>query len=256
MDKVAIACSGGIDSTLLLRAAADIPGLEVTAFTVNSIFVPYEDISEAIKQSAALNIKHILIDVDIKKIPEIQKNPPLRCYHCKKEVFSVIKSTAESMGISTILEGSHHDDLNDYRPGIKALTELGIESPLKESGFTKEGIREVSRYLGIGNWEKPSSPCLATRIPYGTEITDELLEIIYQSENFIKSLGFRQVRVRVHGNLARIEVPEEDINKILDSSVRSAIESDLKNRGLIYITLDISGYRTGSMNIGLNREDN
>lgn len=256
IDKAAVACSGGIDSTLLLHAAADISGLDITAFTVKSVFVPHEDISEAANQAAALNIKHILINVDINKIPEIKKNPPLRCYHCKKEVFSAIISEAESMGITTILEGSHHDDTNDYRPGIKALNELGIRSPLKEAGFTKEQIREVSRYLHIDTWDKPSSPCLATRIPYGIEITDELLKMIHDSENFIKSLGFRLVRVRVHGSLARIEVDEKDIEKILDPSIRSAIESDLRDRGFAYITLDITGYRTGSMNIGINREEN
>ena len=256
MEKAAIACSGGIDSTLLLRAAADIPGLQITAFTVNSMFVPQEEIAEAAKQSAALGIKHVVIDLDIKKIPQIQKNPPLRCYHCKKEVFSAIKSKAKSMGIFTILEGSHHDDTADYRPGLKALNELGIGSPLKDAGFTKKGIREVSRHLGIDTWEKPSSPCLATRIPYDTEITDDLITMIYESENFIKSQGFMQVRVRAHGNLARIEVEEEDIKKILDPSVRSAIESELKNRGFAYITLDMTGYRTGSMNIGIKREEN
>ena len=256
IDKAAIACSGGIDSTLLLRAAADIPGLQATAFTVNSMFVPEEEITEAAKQSSALGIKHIVIDLDIKKIPEIQKNPPLRCYHCKKEVFSAIKSEAESMGIFTVLEGSHHDDTADYRPGLKALAELGIASPLKEAGFTKKEIREVSRHLGIETWEKPSSPCLATRIPYNTEITDELIKMIYESENFIKSLGFRQVRVRTHGNLARIELEEDDIGKVLDPSLRSAIESYLRKCGFDYITLDMTGYRTGSMNIGINREGN
>jgi uncharacterized protein len=256
MDKAAIACSGGIDSTLLLRAAADTPGLEVTAFTVNSIFVPHEEVAEAAGQSALLGIKHIVIDLDIKKIPEIRKNPPLRCYHCKKEVFSAIKSEAESMGIFTILEGSHHDDTADYRPGLKALTELGIASPLKEAGFTKKEIREVSRHLGIESWEKPSSPCLATRIPYDTEITDDLIKMIHESEKFIKSLGFRQVRVRTHGNLARIELEQEDMKKFIDPSVRSAVESELKDRGFAYITLDMTGYRTGSMNIGIKREEN
>jgi len=255
IDKAAIACSGGIDSTLLLRAAAHTPGLEIVSFTVNSMFVPHEEIAEAAKQSAILGIKHIVIDLDIKKIPEIQKNPPLRCYHCKKEVFSAILSEAESMGIRTILEGSHHDDSSDYRPGLKALAELGIASPLKEAGFTKKMVREAARHLGIETWEKPSSPCLATRIPYDTEITDELIKIIYQSENFIKSLGFRQVRVRTHGNLARIELEEEDIKKILDPAVRSSIESDLRDRGFDYITLDMTGYRSGSMNIGIERED-
>jgi len=256
IDKAAVACSGGIDSTLLLHAASGIPGLDITAFTVKSLFIPLEDISEAADQAASLNIRHIIIDVDVNKIPEIKKNPPLRCYYCKKEVFSAIISEAEARGITTILEGSHHDDSNDYRPGIKALDELGVRSPLKEAGFTKKQIREVSRYLHIGAWNRPSSPCLATRIPYDTEITEEIIKTVYESEKFIKSLGFTQLRVRIHGNLARIEIEEKDTGKILDTSARTAIELCLKNLGFEYITLDLRGYRAGSMNIGINREEN
>lgn len=160
------------------------------------------------------------------------------------------------MGISTIYEGTHDDDRSDYRPGLKAIMELNIKSPLKEAGFDKDSILELARYFGIENWSKAPSPCLATRIPYGRSITNELINRVYESEKFIRSIGFSQVRVRVHDNIARIETGEDDYTKFLDKEIRSSVESALKKIGFDYVTLDLGGYQSGSMNRGIEKGDN
>jgi len=252
--KTAIACSGGIDSTLLLHAASEIIPGQITAFTVNSIFVPDEDVAEAADHASALGIQHIVIDLDIIAIPDIAENSYLRCYYCKKEVFSSITAKAGSMGIDTICEGSHYDDTSDYRPGLKALRELNIKSPLKECGFTKKSIHELARHLRIKEWNREPSPCFATRIPYGTEIKNELIEKVRKAEHILRQKGFTSVRVRLHGDIARIETDEMEFKKFLDKETRYSIESDLKKLGFNYVTIDIGGYRKGSMNIGINTE--
>ena len=252
--NTAIACSGGIDSTLLLHAAAEIIPGQITAFTVSSIFTPAEDIAEATDHASLLGINHVIIDLDILSIPDIAENSPLRCYYCKKEVFSSIIAKAESMDIYTIYEGTHHDDAFDYRPGTKALKELNIKSPLRECGFTKKSIYEFARLLEIENWDKEPSPCFATRIPYNTEIKYELIETVRQSEDILKQTGFSSVRVRLHGDIARIETDESGFQKLLDKETRYSIESELKKFGFSYVTVDIGGYRRGSMNIAIDKE--
>jgi uncharacterized protein len=253
-EKTAIACSGGVDSTLLLYAAsAIIPG-QITAFTVNSPFVPAEDIAEAAEHASALGIKHVIIDLDILAIPDIAGNSSLRCYYCKKEVFSSIIAESELMGIHTIYEGTHHDDASDYRPGTKALRELNIKSPLRECGFTKKTIHELARHLGIKEWNREPSPCFATRIPYGTEINNELIDKVRASEKILRLKGFSSVRVRIHRDIARIETDDREFEKLLDKETRYSIESDLKKLGFNYVTIDIGGYRRGSMNIGIDKE--
>jgi uncharacterized protein len=216
--------------------------------------VPAEDIAEAAEHASALRIKHIIIDLDILAIPDIVKNSPLRCYYCKKEVFLSIIANAELMGIPSIYEGTHHDDTSDYRPGTKALRELNIKSPLRECGFTKKSIHELARHLGIKNWNREPSPCFATRIPYNTEIRYELIEKVRKAEQILKKKGFTSVRVRVHEDIARIETDENGFQKLLDKETRYSIESDLKKLGFSYVTIDIGGYRRGSMNIAINKE--
>lgn len=250
-DKTAIACSGGIDSTLLLYAASVIIPGQITAFTVDSIFTPASDIAEAAQHASRLGITHVVIKLDILAIPDIFRNSSLRCYYCKKEVFSSITARAESMGIQTVYEGTHHDDSSDYRPGTKALKELNIKSPLKECGFTKKMIHELAQHLGISNWNREPSPCFATRIPYNTEITEELIGKVQAAEYIVKQRGFTSVRVRIHGDIARIETDESEFKKFLDKETRFTIESSLKNLGFNYVTIDIGGYRRGSMNIGI-----
>ncbi len=252
--NTAIACSGGIDSTLLLYAASQIIPGQITAFTVNSLFTPDEDIAEAAEHTSILGINHVIIDLDILSIADIAENSSLRCYYCKKAVFSSIIAEAESMGIHTIYEGTHHDDTSDYRPGTKALMELNIISPLKECGFTKKSIHEFARHLGIKNWDREPSPCFATRIPYNTEIKHELIEKVRKAETVIKQKGFSNVRVRIHGDIARIETDDRDFKKFLDRETRFSIESELKKLGFYYVAIDIGGYRRGSMNIVIDKE--
>lgn len=254
LDSAAISYSGGVDSTLLLFAASKIPGLKVAAYTVKNALITEDEISYAADIGRIFNIRHKIIDVDILSCKDIAANPTERCYHCKKIILNKIIEAAAEDGITTVLEGSHSGDINDYRPGLKAIRELGVLSPLKDSGFDKNKIYELSSHLDLPTSGKESYPCLATRIPYGTPLTVELLKKAELAEKIIASYGFRKIRARIHGDILRIEVDEKMISGITSSPVREKIYESLRNAGFIYITIDLGGYRTGSMNLNIGEQ--
>jgi len=245
---VAVAFSSGVDSTFLLKMAHDLLGSRTLAVTVRSCLFPKRELDEATQFTRENGIEHVVVVFDVFDIVGFAQNPANRCYLCKTELFSRIQRIAEERGIPHVAEGSHADDSNDYRPGLQAIAELGILSPLREAGLSKQEIRQLSRELGLFTWDKPSLACLASRIPYGEEITQERLAMIDKAEQYLLDAGFRQVRVRFHGNLARIETDEEGLQRLLNTKLREEIDCRFKEFGFFYTTVDLLGYRTGSMN--------
>lgn len=255
-DKVAIAFSGGVDSSFLLKAASDALGSEnVTAITLKAAVNPESELAEASKLAEQANVKHIVISADVFSIPGFRENPPERCYICKKAIFERIINEAGIHGINVIFDGTNADDVNDYRPGMKALKELSVISPLRECGLGKSEIRKYSREYGIKTWDKPSMACLASRVPYNEPITEEKLKLVGEAEDFLQTMGFRQFRVRCHESIARLEIAPEEMAKVLDMSIIKAINDKLKSIGFRYVTLDMQGYRTGSLNETLDLEE-
>lgn len=248
LGNVAVAFSGGVDSAFLLRAAKEALGEQVMAITAQSPAFPESEARDAQEFCECYGIRQITFSFDSLKIPEFRSNPRDRCYHCKKALLTEMRLLITENGFDTLAEGSNMDDTGDYRPGMRAITELGIISPLKEAGFFKEEIRALSHSLGLSTADKPSYACLATRIPYGDEITREKLGRIEQAERLLHELGFRQARVRVHETLARIEIMPEQFEKIMQSDIREKITRQMKAYGFSYVSLDLQGYRTGSMN--------
>lgn len=244
--SLAVAFSGGVDSCFLLRAAQEALGERVLAVTAVSDFVPPREAEEALSFCQALGIRHELLHAQVLDIPGVRENPPDRCYLCKRSLFEQMLSLAREKGMELLAEGSNLDDEGDYRPGLRAIRELGVLSPLRKAGLRKSEIRELSRRLGLPSWDKPSFACLASRFVYGEALDSERLRRVDRAEELLRSRGFRQYRVRVHGELARIEVPAIEIEKIL--AIRELILQELKNLGFRYVTLDLEGYRTGSMN--------
>jgi len=245
--KVAVAFSGGVDSTFLLAAAQEAIGENVIGITINSYALPRYELEETKKITNLLHIKHIIIDsFEIEN--EIKKNPVDRCYFCKKNEFQNVIDEARKNGFDVVVDGSNMDDKKDYRPGMKAKDEINVKSPLLECGITKAEIREFSKILNLPTWDKPAYACLFSRIPYGTEIKIEDLEKIEKSEKYFIDKGFKTIRVRCHGNLARIEIAPADREKLIQEPLATDIVKNLKNFGFHYITLDIQGYRLGSFN--------
>lgn len=248
LGSVAVAFSSGVDSTFLLKVAQEVLGDQVMAVTARSCSFPQRELSEAESFAKAHQIKHVIVESEELSIDGFSQNPPNRCYLCKTELFTKIKALAAEKGFAEVVEGSNMDDLGDYRPGLEAIKELGIKSPLRQAGLYKEEIRLLSKELGLPTWEKPSFACLASRFPYGEEITPEKLEMVDRAEQFLLDLGFRQVRVRHHGTLARIEVEEAELERMLQAETRKQVHESLKQVGFTYVTMDLMGYRTGSMN--------
>jgi uncharacterized protein len=249
MEKVLVAYSGGVDSTLLLKVAQDTLGdKNVLAVTALSPLYPERELAGVKKLIHALGVRHRFIRSNELEIPRFSENPPDRCYYCKNKLFRELLDIAKEEVIPFIVEGSTLDDDKDHRPGRVAIQELGIRSPLKEAMFAKMEIRELSKELGLPTWDKPSFACLASRFPYGEEITEEALRMVEAAEGFLFGVGFKQVRVRHYGNLARIEILNEEMERLMNGSLREKVVNRLKEIGYTYVTLDLQGFRSGSMN--------
>ena len=246
--SVAVAFSGGVDSALLLRAARDALGERSLALTAVMEAVPERDLHDARAFAVSLGVRHIEVRPDVLSLPEFVNNPPDRCYHCKKRIFSLLGATAAAEGMAVLAEGSNVDDLGDYRPGMRAIEELHVASPLREAGLTKAEIRAISHELGLPGWNKPSCACLASRFAYGEHIDAERLRAVDEAEQLLRALGFGQLRVRVHGRLARIELGRDELRHMLDPGIAEYVTAQLKRLGFAYVTMDLEGFRSGSMN--------
>lgn len=248
METVLVGFSGGVDSSLLLKTAQEVLGDRVLAVIAQSDTYPEKEQEEAVKLAEKWNVRLKIIQTNELDNPEFVQNPPTRCYFCKNELFSKLKEIATTQGIHFVCDGSNYEDLADFRPGAKAAEELGVRSPLKEAGLVKDEIREISRWMGLPTWNKPSLACLSSRFPYNTEIDRDSLKQISLAEDYLRNKGFTQVRVRHHGQIARIEVEPDEITILLDPDLRRDVVENLKSFGYAYVTIDLVGYRTGSMN--------
>lgn len=255
LGSVAIAFSSGVDSTFLLKTAHDVLGDRAIAVTASSCSFPARELNEAKKFCQENGITHIICESEELKIEGFRKNPVNRCYLCKHELFEKIWDIARKYQVEAVAEGSNMDDNGDYRPGLIAVKELNVRSPLREAGLYKEEIRELSKRLGLPTWNKQSFACLSSRFVYGETIDEKKLGMVDKAEQLLLDLGFHQVRVRVHGNLARIEVLPEELEKIMQAGIREQITEKFKEYGFAYVTLDLRGYRTGSMNETLIKKD-
>ena len=248
LGSLAVGFSGGVDSTFLLTVAHNILGDKAIAVTEAGAMVPRREIKEASDFCRERGIAQYICEFDPLTVDEFRMNGKERCYYCKRAIFSEIKRIADDHAIEYIAEGSNMDDLGDYRPGLKAVAEMNIKSPLREAGLYKEDIRLLSKAMGLPTWSKPSYACLASRFVYGEEITKEKLMMIDKAEQFLIEHGFLQERVRIHGLLARIEVSPKDIQKLASDKYREEVYREFKKIGFTYVSLDMKGYRTGSMN--------
>jgi uncharacterized protein len=249
MGSVALGYSGGVDSTLLLRVAADLLGDRAVAMIGRSETYPTREFEEAMALATAIGAKVVVVQTEETDVVKFQENPPDRCYFCKTELFGKLQEVAEKVGAAWIADGTITDDVGDFRPGMKAKSEKNVRSPLLEAGMSKADVRELSKHLGLSTWDKPAFACLSSRFPYGTGITRENLTRVDHAETFLRDRGFRYFRVRFHDErTARIEVGPEEIPRLVDPSLREELVAHLKQLGFTYITLDLQGYRTGSMN--------
>ncbi|MDD5428677.1 MAG: ATP-dependent sacrificial sulfur transferase LarE [Candidatus Omnitrophica bacterium] len=244
--RVVIAYSGGLDSTFLLKAAVDALGREnVLAVTARSETYPVSEYRDAVKAAKSIGADHIVVDTDELNIKNFRENPVNRCYYCKKELFKKLIAISNRRRMAYVLDGTNYDDLKDIRHGTKAAIELGIERPLLKAKITKKDIRKFSKILGLPTWDKPSFACLASRFPFNSAIDKEGLKKVDEAESYLRKIGFKQVRVRIHGDIARLEILPADFSKAV--KLRDKITSKLRSLGFVYIALDLAGYRTGSM---------
>jgi uncharacterized protein len=248
LDRAMVAFSGGVDSSFLLRVAHQVLGPRVVALTTVSPTNPEDDTATAIALARALGVEHLVIEADELQIPSYAANPVNRCYFCKNALYEICAAHAAPRGIATIVDGVNADDLGDYRPGLRAADEHRTRHPLVEAEMTKADVRALSRALGLPTWDKPASPCLSSRFPYGTAITHERLQMVARAEATLRELGFREVRVRYHGDVARIEVPAGELSRFADPEVRRAATAGVRAAGFRYVTLDLEGFRSGSLN--------
>lgn len=248
LGNLIVAFSSGVDSTFLLKTAHDLLGDKVIAVTARSCSFPQRELNEAEAFCRTEGIEHIIVDSEELSIDGFSENPVNRCYLCKHELFTKIRQIAAERQIPYIAEGSNMDDNGDYRPGLTAVAELEIKSPLREAGLTKDEIRQLSRELSLPTWNKQSFACLSSRFVYGETITEQKLSMVDRAEQLLLDLGFHQVRVRIHGDIARIEVEPAEFAKLLQNDTAAKLNTQLQEFGFSYITLDLGGYQTGSMN--------
>jgi uncharacterized protein len=249
MGSVAIGYSGGVDSTLLVKVAVDVLGAKTLAMIGRSKTYPTREFEEAVALAEQIGARYVVVDTEETDDLKFQENPPDRCYYCKTELFGKLQDLAERERIAWIADGTIADDVGDFRPGMRAKSENQVRSPLLEAGMTKEDVRSLSKELGLPTWDKPSFACLSSRFPYGTGITPENLTKVDHAETYLRDAGFRRFRVRFHDeHTARIEVGSDDIPRFLDPVFRESLVARFKELGFLYVTLDLKGYRTGSMN--------
>ena len=247
MDGCVIGFSGGVDSTLLFAVAAEVLGEKALAVTATSKTYPERELNEARELAGKIGGRHLVIVSEELDIPEFRDNPRNRCYYCKKELFGKLRAIADQEGLGYVLDGTNSDDAGDHRPGRTAAGELQVRSPLEEAGFTKQDIRDLSHEMGLSTWDKPAFACLSSRFPYGTAITPERVDQVGMAEESLRSLGFRVLRVRYHGSVARIELGEEEFESAC-GTLRDEVIKAVKAAGFTYVALDLQGYRTGAMN--------
>jgi uncharacterized protein len=255
LGSLAVGFSGGVDSSFLLVVAHEVLGDKAIAVTGKDASVPERELAEAKAFCEKRGIRQVICSWNPMQEEGYRNNSPDRCYFCKKGIFSEIRKVADEYGIQYLAEGSNMDDLGDYRPGLRAVEELAVKSPLREAGLYKADIRNLSRAMELPTWSKPAYACLASRFVYGEEITEKKLHMIDLAEQFLIEKGFYEERVRIHGNMARIEVPAKDISRLAEDELREAVVKRFKEIGFLFVTLDMRGYRTGSMNATINNSE-